>query len=64
MPKTPPYCFICEKKTDVDKLHYCICDIAVCSACINSVKKSNDLWICPHCQNENDKEKSMLFRMM
>ncbi len=60
--KTPPNCYICEKETDVDKLYYCICDIAVCNNCINSVKKNENTWICPKCSNENDASKSMLFR--
>jgi len=61
--KNPPFCFICEQKTEVDRLHYCICDIAVCDQCINSVKKNEKVWICPNCKNENDIEASMLFRV-
>lgn len=60
--KTPPNCFICEKKIKVDKLYYCICDIVVCNNCVNSVKKNDKIWICPNCKNENDIDKSMLFR--
>ena len=65
MSKSPPNCFICMQsyEAEVDKLHYCICDIAVCLNCINSVKKNEDMWICPSCKNENDREKSMLFRL-
>ena len=63
--KNPPYCYICESNYEnkVDQLHYCICDIAVCPKCINSVKKNEKSWICPSCKNENDVEKSQLFRM-
>ena len=63
--KNPPYCYICEAnyENNVDQLHYCICDIAVCPKCINSVKKSEKSWICPNCKNENDIEKSQLFRI-
>lgn len=64
MSKVPPNCYICNKNyaDSVDRLHYCICDIAICDKCINSVKKSGNKWICPKCKNENDVEKSMLFR--
>lgn len=60
----PPNCFVCNKnfEASLDELHYCICDIAICSRCINSVKKSENSWVCPKCSNENDVEKSMLFR--
>jgi len=61
--KQPPNCYICEKETPVDRLHYCICDHAVCDKCVNSVKKNEESWICPSCKNENDVEGSMLFRM-
>jgi len=61
--KEPPYCYICEKETPVDRLHYCLCNIAVCDKCVNSVKKNNETWICPKCKGENNVEKSMLFRM-
>lgn len=63
--KHPPHCFICEKnyENNVDQLNYCICDIAVCPNCLNSVKKSEKVWICPKCKNENDVEKSQLFRI-
>jgi len=62
--KQPPNCYICNKNyaDSVDRLHYCICDIAICDKCINSVKKSGNNWICPKCKNENDVEKSRLFR--
>ena len=65
MSKEPPKCFICGDNfaETVDRLHYCICDIAVCDKCINSVKKSDSTWICPKCKEENDVEKSRLFRM-
>lgn len=61
----PPICYICKKNyaDSVDRLHYCICDIAVCDGCINSVKKSDDDWICPKCKNQNDVKKSRLFRL-
>ncbi|MHA1488175.1 MAG: hypothetical protein ACTSRI_00555 [Promethearchaeota archaeon] len=60
----PPYCFICKKNREdvVDRLYYCICDIAICENCINSVKKNDQTWICPNCKKENDLEKSKLFR--
>jgi hypothetical protein len=62
--KNPPYCYICESNYEgnVEQLHYCICDIAICPKCINSVKKSVKSWICPNCKNENNIEKSQLFR--
>ena len=62
--KLPPNCYICGKNfADViDKLSYCICDIAVCNKCVNSVKKSDNTWICPKCKAENDTEKSRLLR--
>ncbi len=59
---TPPNCYICGKETEVDKLHYCICDIAICEKCINPLKKNEKTWICPNCKAENDIEKSLLFR--
>ena len=66
MPKnvSPPFCYICGKnyKNSVDKLHYCICDISVCVDCVNSVKISNNSWVCPKCKAENDIGKSRLFR--
>ena len=65
MPKSPPYCLICQKdfSKNVDRLHYCICDIAVCDNCVNSLKKSDNSWICPKCEEENDIKKSKLFRL-
>ncbi|MFX1258053.1 MAG: hypothetical protein ACFFAN_09345 [Promethearchaeota archaeon] len=64
MSKKPPYCYLCEKNFEksLENLHYCICDIAICNKCINSVKKSTNIWICPKCRIENDVEKSRLFR--
>ena len=61
----PPNCYICKNNYNdsLDRLHYCICDIAICDKCIHSVKKSESIWICPKCNNENDVKKSMLFRM-
>ena len=63
MSKEPPFCYICETETPVDRLHYCFCNIAVCDKCVNSVKKNDKDWICPKCKAENDIEKSMLFRL-
>ena len=61
----PPDCYVCGKnfKDSIDELHYCICDIAICIKCINSVKKSDISWFCPKCKTENDLEKSRLFRI-
>ena len=63
--KLPPNCYICGKNCadSIDELNYCICDIAICSKCVNSVKKSDNTWICPKCNNENDTENSRLFRI-
>jgi hypothetical protein len=62
--RTPPMCYSCGNscEDDMETTHYCICDIAVCHNCINSVKKNESTWICPHCKEENDVEKSLLFR--
>ena len=62
MSKEPPNCYICNKNyaDSADRLHYCICDTVVCDKCV-SVKNDN-VWICPKCKNENDVEKSRLFR--
>ena len=60
----PPFCYVCKKdftKT-IQNLHYCICDIGVCDDCVNSIKKSDNVWICPHCKVENDIEKTRLIR--
>ena len=64
-PTPPPICYICKKncKAIVDRIYYCICDIAICDKCINSVKASDTTWICPNCENENNIEKSKLFRI-
>jgi len=64
MPKNPPYCYICKKNCDdiIEKCVYCICDITVCDTCLNSVKINETSWICPHCNEERDIEKSKLFR--
>ncbi|TXT59206.1 MAG: hypothetical protein BAJALOKI2v1_240034 [Promethearchaeota archaeon] len=60
----PPICYICKKdfKEKVDRLYYCICDIAVCNDCINSVKKNDTTWLCPKCNEENNLEESRLIR--
>jgi hypothetical protein len=60
----PPVCFICNRNYDskVDRLYYCICDIAVCDDCINSVKKNNNSWLCPKCNEVNDIKESRLIR--
>jgi hypothetical protein len=62
--RTPPICFVCGKSYEsmMESTHYCICDIAICHDCINSVKKNDKIWICPHCKEENDIEGSKLFR--
>ncbi|MFW9901002.1 MAG: hypothetical protein ACFFDY_06905 [Candidatus Thorarchaeota archaeon] len=62
--RTPPICFSCGNSCaeDIENTHYCICDIAICHKCINSVKKNDKTWICPHCKEENDIERSKLFR--
>jgi hypothetical protein len=58
----PPECFICAKTARVEDSYYCICDIAICHDCINSIKKNDKIWICPHCKEENNLEESRLFR--
>ncbi len=62
--RNPPVCYSCGTSCEesMENTHYCICDIAVCHECINSVKKNDTTWICPHCKEENDIEKSLLFR--
>lgn len=62
--KTPPICYICgiNCENNIENTYYCICDIALCHDCINSAKKNDRTWICPHCKEENDIEKSRLFR--
>ena len=62
MSEHPPNCFICHKKSSITDAYYCICDIEICSDCINSVKKNNNTWVCPHCKEENNLEESKLFR--
>ena len=62
MSETPPNCYICHKKSSLEDTYYCICDIAVCNDCINSVKINENNWVCPHCKEENNLEKSKLFR--
>jgi hypothetical protein len=64
MPKEPPFCVICEKdfSDNLEALHYCICDKAVCSNCLNSVKKNTEIWVCPDCHAENNIKESRLFR--
>jgi len=61
----PPICYICKKncKAIVDRIHYCICDIAICDKCINSVKINEETWLCPKCKNKNDLKESLLFRI-
>ncbi|MFX0058919.1 MAG: hypothetical protein ACFE85_14015 [Candidatus Hodarchaeota archaeon] len=62
--KYPPNCYICGKdcQSKLDQCYYCICDITVCDLCLNSVKKNETTWICPHCSEERDIEGSRLFR--
>ena len=61
----PPICFVCNNdcKDTMERTSYCICDIAICHNCINSVKKNEKIWICPKCKAENDVEESKLFRL-
>ncbi len=63
--RTPPLCYICGKScaNSVEDLYYCICDVAICHSCINTVKKNDKTWVCPHCKEVNDLEKSKLFRL-
>ncbi len=63
MAPPPPNCYICEKKSSVEKSYYCICDITICDTCINSVKKNESTWICPNCKKELMLENSKLFRL-
>lgn len=62
--RNPPMCYSCGKSCEdnMEITHYCICDISICHECINSFKKNDTTWICPHCKEENDVEKSLLFR--
>ncbi|MHA2393674.1 MAG: hypothetical protein ACXAEX_17185 [Promethearchaeota archaeon] len=62
--RAPPSCYICGKscESSIADTYYCICDIAICHDCINSTKKNDKIWVCPHCKEENDLEKSKLFR--
>ena len=62
MSERPPLCFICSKKKSMENAYYCICDIEICNDCINSIKKNDNTWVCPHCKEENNLEKSKLFR--
>lgn len=60
----PPKCFICKKNFEdkIGTLHYCICDIAVCSECIDDVMINDNEWKCPSCDNINNIKESKLFR--
>ena len=60
----PPECYICGKscESSIERSYYCICDVAICHDCINSTKKNDTTWICPHCKEENSLEESRLFR--
>ena len=62
--RPPPICYSCGKSCEasMESTHYCICDIAICHDCINSVKKNYKMWICPHCKEEIGIEASKLFR--
>ncbi len=64
MLKKPPNCYICGKNcADIlDRCHYCICDINICDTCLNSVKKNDNIWICPSCHEERNIDTSKLFR--
>ncbi|MFX1487789.1 MAG: hypothetical protein ACFFBI_01485, partial [Promethearchaeota archaeon] len=61
--REPPTCFICGKNCEnsMEDTYYCICDIAICNDCINTVKRNDNTWICPHCKGENNLEESKLF---
>jgi len=63
--RAPPICYNCGESCEdsMETTHYCICDIAICDECINSVKKNDEVWICPHCKEENNIEESKLFRL-
>ena len=63
--RVPPLCYTCGKNCEdsMEDTYYCICDLAICHDCINSAKKNNNFWICPRCKEENDLEKSKLFRL-
>ncbi|MEJ2278949.1 MAG: hypothetical protein P8Y70_14555 [Candidatus Lokiarchaeota archaeon] len=52
----PPICYICKNnyKDEIYNLYYCFCDAAVCENCINSVKRSDSMWVCPKCNGKND----------
>lgn len=60
----PPSCYICHKNFEksLDKLYYCICDVAVCSDCIHSVTTGKDKWKCPKCNHENNLKGTKLIR--
>ena len=64
MSKNPPNCFICGKNCEsiLEKCQYCICDTVICDECLNSIKKNETMWICPHCKEEREIDKSRLFR--
>ncbi|MFX0027232.1 MAG: hypothetical protein ACFE8M_12530 [Candidatus Hermodarchaeota archaeon] len=64
MSKNPPFCYICGRSCEdhLNESYYCICDITICTDCIVSVKKNETTWICPHCHEERNIEKSRLFR--
>lgn len=59
-------CSICNKDfTDREtELYYCLCDVAVCSECIQKVKISENEWKCQHCERVNDLESTKLFRII
>lgn len=62
--RSPPTCYICGTSCEshITDTYYCICDIAICHDCVNSAKKNDKIWVCPHCKEENDLEESKLFR--
>lgn len=62
--RPPPICYSCGKSCEasMESTHYCICDIAICHDCINSIKKNDKVWTCPHCKEEIGIEESKLFR--
>ncbi len=57
-------CFICkENYTDREPdLFYCLCDVAVCKGCIDTIKLDEINWKCPKCEKEMDVESTRLFR--
>ena len=55
-------CVVCNAEKDVTDFYYCLCDSAICSACIDSVKVDENQWKCPKCGEIMDLESTRLFR--